>query len=68
MLAISNLISLESKISEALINNEVSQEEFVTILNEEKKYRELKERIIMISSQRSDVEKVSLIKEGKKRY
>ena len=68
MLARSNLISLESKISEALINNEVSQEEFVTILNEEKKYRELKERIIMISSQRSDVEKVSLIKEGKKRY
>ena len=50
MLARSNLISLESKISEALINNEVSQEEFVTILNEEKKYRELKERIIMISS------------------
>ena len=68
MLARSNLISLESKISEALINNEVSQEEFVTILNEEKKYKELKERIIMISSQRSDVEKVSLIKEGKKRY
>ena len=68
MLARSNLISLEIKISEALINNEVSQEEFVTILNEEKKYRELKERIIMISSQRSDVEKVSLIKEGKKRY
>ena len=68
MLARSNLISLESKISEALINNEVSQEEFVTILNEEKKYRELKERIIMMSSQRSDVEKVSLIKEGKKRY
>ena len=68
MLARSNLISLESKISEALINNEVSQEEFVTILNEEKKYRELKERIIMISSQGSDVEKVSLIKEGKKRY
>ena len=68
MLARSNLISLESKISEALINNAVSQEEFVTILNEEKKYRELKERIIMMSSQRSDVEKVSLIKEGKKRY
>ena len=68
MLARSNLISLESKISEALINNAVSQEEFVTILNEEKKYRELKERIIMISSQRSDVEKVSLVEEGKRRY
>ena len=68
MLARRKLISLESKISEALINNEVSHEDLMTILNEEKKYRELKERIIMISSQRSDVEKVSLIKEGKRRY
>ena len=50
MLARRKLISLESKISKALINNEVSHEEFVTILNEEKKYRELKESIIMISS------------------
>ena len=36
------------------------------ILNEEKKYREPKERIRMMNSQRSDVEKVSLIEEGKK--
>ena len=34
--------------------------------NEEKKYRELKESIRMMNSQRSDVEKVSLIEEGKK--
>ena len=68
MLARSNLISLESKISEALINNEISHEDLMTILNEEKKYKELKKSIIMMSSQRSDVEKVSLIKEGKKRY
>ena len=32
----------------------------------EKKYRELKENIRMMNSQRSDVEKVSLIEEGKK--
>ena len=38
----------------------------MTILNEEKKYRELKESIRIMSSQRSDVEKVSLIEEGKK--
>ena len=38
----------------------------MTILNEEKKYRELKESIRMMNSQRSDVEKVSLIEEGKK--
>ena len=42
MLARSKLNSIESKISEALINNEISHEDFVTIINEEKKYRELK--------------------------
>ena len=38
----------------------------MTILIDEKKYRQLKESIRMMSSQRSDVEKVSLIEEGKK--
>ena len=66
MLARSKLNSIESKISEALINNEISHEDFMTILNEEKKYRELKESIRMMNSQRSDVEKISLIEEGKK--
>ena len=32
-----------------------------TIINEEKKYRELKESVRMINSHRSDAEKVSLI-------
>ena len=45
MLARSKLNSIESKISEALINNEVSHEDLMTIINEEKKYRELKESI-----------------------
>ena len=66
MLARTKLNSIESKISEALINNEISHEEFMTILNEEKKYRELKGSIRMMNSQRSDVEKISLIEEGKK--
>ena len=66
MLARSKLNSVENKISEALINNEISHEDFMTILNEEKKYRELKESIRMMNSQRSDVEKVCLIEEGKK--
>ena len=35
-------------------------------MKKEKKYRELKENIRMTNSQRSDVEKVSLIEEGKK--
>ena len=66
MLARSKLNSIESKIPEALINNEISHEDFMAILNEEKKYRELKESIRMMNSQRSDVEKISLIEEGKK--
>ena len=55
-----------NKISGELINNEISHEDFMTILNEEKKYRELKESIRMMNSQRSDVGKISLIEEGKK--
>ena len=58
MLAKSKLNSIESKISEAMINNEISHEDFMPIMNEEKKCRELKERIRMIISQRSDVERV----------
>ena len=49
MLARSKLNSIESKISEALINNKISHEDFITIINEERNYRELKERISMIS-------------------
>ena len=37
MLAISKLNNIESKISEALTNNEISHEYFMTIINEEKK-------------------------------
>ena len=56
MLARSNLNSTESKISEALTNNEISHEDFMTIINEERKYGELKESIKMMNSQRSDAE------------
>ena len=66
MLAKSKLNSIESKISEALINNEISHGNFMAIINEEKKFRELKESIRMMNSPRSDAEKVNLIEEGKK--
>ena len=66
MLARSKLNTIESKISKALMDNEISHEDFETIINEEKKYRELKESIRMMNSHRSDAEKVSLIEEGKK--
>ena len=58
--------STESKISQILINNEISHEDFETIINENKKYRELKETIRMMKNQRSDTEKINLIEEGKK--
>ena len=50
------------------LNKEVSHDSFKTILNEEKKYRELKESIKMINSQRSDVAKVVWLKKIKNRY
>ena len=39
MPARSKLNSIESKISKALVDNEISHEEFETIINEEKQYR-----------------------------
>ena len=66
MLTRSKLNNIESKTSEALINNKISHVDFMAILNEEKKNWELNESIRMMNSQRSDAEKVSLIEEGKK--
>ena len=66
MLTRSKLNSIGSKTSKALMNNEISHEDFETIINEEKKYQELKESIRMMNSHRSDAEKVILIEEGKK--
>ena len=66
MLARSKLNSIEGKVSEALINNEISHEDFMVIINEEKNYRELKESVRMMNSQRSDAEKINLIEEGQK--
>ena len=51
MLARSKLNSIEIKIFEALINNEISHEDFMTIINEERNYRELKESIRMMKGQ-----------------
>ena len=65
MLGRSKLNSIESKISKVLVDNETSHEDFEIVINEEKKYRELKESIRVMNSQRSDAEKVNLI-EGKK--
>ena len=55
VLARIKLHSIENKISESLINNEISHEDVMTIINEEKKYRELKEGITMMNSQRGEI-------------
>ena len=66
MLARSKLNSIESKISEALINNEISYEDFMIIINEERNYPKLKVSIRMMKSRRGDSEKINLIEEGNK--
>ena len=44
----------------------MSKRLMMTIINEEKKYRELNESVWIMNSQRSDNEKINLIEEGKK--
>ena len=44
MLARSKLNSIESKISKALINFKIIHESFMTIVNEERNYKEMKEK------------------------
>ena len=51
MLARSKLNSTESKISEALINYQISHEDFIKIINEERNYRKLRESIRMMKGQ-----------------
>ena len=51
MLARSKLNSIESKISEALMNNQICYKDFMAIINEERNYRELKESIRMMKGQ-----------------
>ena len=51
MLARSKLNSVESKISEALINNQIIHDDFITIINEEINYRDVKESIRMAKGQ-----------------
>ena len=46
--------SIESKLSKALINNRISHEGFMTIINEERNYRELKESIRMMKGQEDE--------------
>ena len=46
MLATSKLNSIESLITQALIDMEISDNEFITILNEKDKYEKIKNNLI----------------------
>ena len=65
ILAWSILNSLENKISEKLIKNEISHADFLTIINEEINYREVKESLKVMKIPRIDTEKIILIEKGK---
>ena len=67
MLARGKLNSTERKVSEALINNDISHEDFTMIINKEKNCHKLKKSIRIIKCQRSDTEKNDLIEEGKRK-
>ena len=49
MLAKSKLNSIESLVSRALIDMEISHEEFITILREKDKYEKMKENVRNVS-------------------
>ena len=66
MLARSKLSSIESKISAAPVNNEIGLEDLMTIINKKRNCWELKEIIRMMKSQRSDTEKINLMKKVEK--
>ena len=51
MLSRSKLNSIESKISEALMNYQISHEDLITIINKERNYRELIGSIRMMKGQ-----------------
>ena len=58
MLARSKLNRMERKLYKALINNKISHEDFMTTINKERNYQELKEAIRMMNSQGSDTDLV----------
>ena len=63
MLVRSKLNSIETLISQALIDLKISHEEYKTIINEEENYRRLKENIRMMKSEKIDAEKDQLNEE-----
>ena len=66
MLTRSKLNSVESKISEALINNEISQNDFMTILNEEKNIKSWKKALVWWIAKEVKLKKLVWLKKVQK--
>ena len=60
MLARSKFDIIELTISKELIDNEISHEEFTTIINEERNNSELKKSIRMMESQRNNINEATI--------
>ena len=67
MLTRSKLNSIESKISKALVDYKISHEEFEIIIDEEKKYRELKKALKWWIVKEVMLRKLILLKKVKKK-
>ena len=67
MLAIRKLNSIETLVSQVLIDLEISHKKYQTIINQKEKYKKMKEDIKLMETRRSDVEKDEL-KAGSKGY
>ena len=61
MLAKNNLISVETLISQALIEMEISHEDFITILKEKHKYEKMKD-YLKSKNEKYKITRLSIIK------
>ena len=55
MLAKSKLNSIETLLSQALIDMEISHEEFITILKEKDKYEKMKENVRNVNEKQENI-------------
>ena len=62
MLAKSRLNSIETLISQALIDMDISHEEFITILKEKDKYEKMKDNLRSENEESNEIMKLSSVK------
>ena len=65
MLAKSKLNSIETLISQALIDMEISHEEFITILKEKDKYEKMKDNLRSENEKSYEIMRLSSVKDFK---